>query len=233
MMMKPENLLIFPQSSLIRPRAVLNPEVVQSVKGPLAHICFPLEQPVAYVEVAYCSELFELEHLQFSLLSHPSLFCHRSQSLTLKLKPECGSVKIFTGRITRNAFMHSESACEGYYSINNKTETDDSPRLCLGMGWGESHIDALSAEYQRKSDPLTHVYSFLPLSSFFVTEKCCFSLFWDRSKDELHCNLNHNYYWKDFTTNTQEIGLFDTSFLFFRFSALPGPAPSPTFSLCP
>lgn len=168
MMMKPENLLIFPQRSLIRPRAVLNPEVVQSVKGPLARICFPLEQPVAYVEVAYCSELFELEHLQFSLLSHPSLFCHRSQSLTLKLKPECGSVKIFTGRITRNAFMHSESACEGYYSINNKTETDYSPRLCLGMGWGESHIDALSAEYQRKSDPLTHVYSFLPLSSFLL-----------------------------------------------------------------
>lgn len=145
------------QGSVICPRAIPNPEAVaQSGESLLACTCFPSDRTAAYGGCTYCSALFELEYLQFSLPLHPSLFCHRSQTLALILKPECSSVKIFTGRIVHNVFMHNENACEGYYSNGNKTETDYSPRLCLGMAWSESHIVSLPAKYQRKSDPVTY-----------------------------------------------------------------------------
>lgn len=157
------------QSSLIRPRTMSNPEAVsQSGERPLACTCFPSDRTAAHKGCTYVSALFELEYLQFSITLHPSLFCHRSETLTLILKPECESVKIFTGRIVHNVFMHNENACEGYYSNSNKTETDYSSRLCLGMGWGESHIASLSAEYQRKSDPVTDSTA-LSLTHFFYT----------------------------------------------------------------
>ncbi len=147
------------QRSLICPRTISNPEAVaRSGESLLAHTCFPSDWTAAYGSCTYCSALFELEYLQL----HPSLFCYRSQTLTLILKPGCCSVKIFTGRSVHNVFMHNENACEGYYSNNNKTETDCKPRLCLGMGWGESHIAALSVEYQRKSDPVTYTAQHSP-----------------------------------------------------------------------
>lgn len=112
------------QGSLICPGAIPNPKAVaRSGESPLACTCFPSDRTVAYGGCTYCATLFELEYLQFSLPLHPSLFCHRSQTVTLILKPECPSVKIFTGRIVHNVFMHNENACEGYYSIGNKTET--------------------------------------------------------------------------------------------------------------
>lgn len=125
-------------------------------KPPGSHLFPPSDRRSAYGGCTYCSALFELEYLQFSLRLYPSLFRHRSQTLTLIWKPECCSVKIFTGRIVHNVFMHNENACEGYYSNSNKIETDYGPRLCLGMGSGESHIAALSAEHERKSDPVTY-----------------------------------------------------------------------------
>lgn len=145
------------RDSLIRLRAITNPEAAaQSGESPLACTCFPSDRIAACGGCTYCSALFELEYLQFSLPLHPSLFCHRSQTRTLILKPERSSVKIFTGRIVHNVFMHNENACEGYYSNGNKTETDYSPRLCLGMGLSGSHIDSLPAKYRRKSDPVTN-----------------------------------------------------------------------------
>lgn len=72
-----------------------------------------------------CSALFELEIFTVLLPTQPSLFCHRSQTLTLILKPECCSVKIFTGRIVYNVSTHNENACGDYYSNSNKTETDN------------------------------------------------------------------------------------------------------------
>lgn len=50
------------------------------------------------------------------------------------LESECSRIEIVTGRNVHNVFMHNEDACEGYYSNNNKTETDYKPRLCLGKG---------------------------------------------------------------------------------------------------
>lgn len=108
-------------------------KLLLSGESPLACVCFPSGRTAAYGGCTYCSALFVLEYLQFSLPLHPSLFCLRSQTLTLILKPECCSVKIFTGRIVHNVFMHNDNACESYSNIK-KTETDYSPRLCLGMG---------------------------------------------------------------------------------------------------
>lgn len=50
--------------------------------------------------------------------------------------------------------MQNVNACVGYYSSDNKTETDYSPRLREGTGWSENHC--LQNKRKRKSDPVTH-----------------------------------------------------------------------------
>lgn len=93
--------------------------------------------------------------LNIYFASHPSLFGQRSQILALILKPVCCSISKFTGKALHNVFMHNAS--EGYYSNNNKTETDYSTRLCLRMGWEETTIVSLSAKYHRKLNSATYM----------------------------------------------------------------------------